>query len=387
MPAKRKSKSSHSAYRQKNSLHNKRNSDSSRDNCLAIIRLDSQSIRKKYIANFKRARTTYRKAREELDFFENEENPAFERWMFRECGQEISEIREVQRELQNKNRLLHRIQVASSLTGLDPAEAYRRILNGENPDERRDMYNEAYDDADEDWDEEDTEGAEFEDEFDDFFNAFNDFLNTLCGLEEDEDGEKDEEEQNRRRRVKDIYRDICRRLHPDAEGSNTDEELHIWYEVQEAYEDEDLDRLETLRAKTDIARGGVGKNMPVSDIQRLTDELRSARNSVRSLIRRARQAEGWGFFKRSQEELEEQAEIIRHDFRREKNFIKDDLDFVERRLEILQKQAQEMEKRQKKNTRQHASFSQQNQPSASARSKEQQAKAEPHPDQLEFDFS
>ncbi|MFW5996844.1 MAG: hypothetical protein ACOCQP_02415 [Lentisphaeria bacterium] len=334
---------------------------------LAIIPLDSQQVRKKYITKCKRAQTTYRKAREELDYFEKTEKPAFERWLYQQVGAYLTEHRELLSQIEAKQHLIQRIQMEAILTGSAPEEAYQRILDGESeldqPDEEWGKEDDFSDGEEEDWDDED---FSFEDDLNEFFDFLNDTMNEFMDMDEedeDEDEQEDfsEEEEQRDNRLKEIYRDICRRLHPDADGADTAEELEIWYEVQEAYNENDVERLETLRAKTDIAQGGLKQVTSVSAIQRITEEFRQARASIRSLIRRARKEEAWGFFKLTPEQLNRKSEITRRQLQEEKEYLRENLQEIESVLEDLdelrkarqQKQHQRRaSSRNKKNTSQ-----------------------------------
>ena len=359
------------------------------NNSLAVIPLDSQRVRKKFLSKCKHAQTTYRKARKALDYFEKTEKPAFERWVYQKIGADLTEHRELTSQVEAKQQLLHRIQMEVMFTGSEPEDAYQRILDGESELDKQqeewakeDDYN---DGEDQDWDEED---SSFEDELNDFFKFLHDTMNDFLGMDEEDETEPEKEEatqgeKQRDKRVKEIYRDICRRLHPDADGADTAEELEIWYEVQEAYNEKDVDRLETLRAKTDIAQGGLKQVSSVSAIQRITEEFRQARASIRSLIQRARKEEAWGFFQMTQEQIDRKAELKRHHLQEEKEYLREDMEEIESVLEDLD----ELRKAKQQKQHQPSASSRKNNNSSQKRKKQHSREKDVNPNQPEFDFS
>src|SRR5690606_666866 len=88
------------------------------------------------------------------------------------------------------------------------------------------------------------------------------------GPEEDEAGDPDEEE-----RLRNIYRELARMLHPDlrpgpGERTETDRDrLELWYEVQHAYGQRNLAVLETLKTLVRIRLGGGIDGERVSDLK------------------------------------------------------------------------------------------------------------------------
>jgi len=307
----------------------------------ALIFLDSSKIRKKYTALYKRARTTYSKAKKELDVFEKQDEPAFEQWLFSNLGPEISLLRELQRQLSGKQRLWKRILIESQLSGRSMHESYRRIQNGE-----EEIINkcEQHQGAAQEKDKNNFFSDEDEVDWEEAFNEFADFLrDSFNGSEfEEENGEKiNLRNEDYRLRLKSVYRDICRRLHPDAEGADTSEELEIWHHVQEAYQQNDLETLEILRAKTDIAQNTINSNTPISYIQRMTEEYKKARSSIRNSIRRARHNVAWGFSQWSHGKSEMILETNRRYFEEEVGELKKELDNIELFLKELEEQAEQ----------------------------------------------
>ena len=198
---------------------------------------------------------------------------------------------------------------------------------------------------------------------------------------------KQKSEKNYRRKLKAVYRDICRRLHPDADGADTSEELEIWHQVQEAYRQNDLEQLEILRAKTDIAQNGINQNTPISHIQHMTEEYKEARSSVRNLIRRARYSVAWGFSQWPDEKSAKILEANRRYIKNEAREVKEELEDIESFLDELEEVAELEKEEHEKSLRRQAV----NRKSRSGRGKQGRRKSgagrtSDSGSQLEFDF-
>ncbi len=95
-------------------------------------------------------------------------------------------------------------------------------------------------------------------------------------------------------RCRTLYRALARRLHPDR-GERTPHDMGLWYAVQEAYQQRDLDRLQILATHAEVIRGTVGKATSVSALRQLEASFRRARQSLRRVIRESRKDPAWGF--------------------------------------------------------------------------------------------
>src|SRR6202020_2367124 len=60
-------------------------------------------------------------------------------------------------------------------------------------------------------------------------------------------------------RIKELYRLLVRRLHPDLRADKDAEVSHFWHDVQEAYEQGNVERLEMLLALTDLQSNAAGE--------------------------------------------------------------------------------------------------------------------------------
>jgi two-component sensor histidine kinase len=119
--------------------------------CRALMIVDSSRIRKDSLKEFKRTRTSFKKAEKELSIFENEDQPAYQKWYRTELGPLHEEIKQVCEKIEALKSKMIRIQelaerkgwalqVATSLFELHPSEferierdleeTFQRIIDG-----------------------------------------------------------------------------------------------------------------------------------------------------------------------------------------------------------------------------------------------------------------
>lgn len=127
------------------------------------------------------------------------------------------------------------------------------------------------------------------------------------------------------RSVRDLYRELCRKLHPDAVGEMTPARQQLWTQVQDAYAERDVEALEALLARMELELdpASAAKAAP-SRLMALIQHLRNGLRSLQSLIRRGKREPAWGFSRwteakqhRVREALLEELAGERHHVRRE----------------------------------------------------------------------
>jgi hypothetical protein len=97
-------------------------------------------------------------------------------------------------------------------------------------------------------DEDDYVGEEDEDDpFARFFDEFERVFGESGSEDEDEFGGAVFSPKRTNARVKELYRALVRRLHPDARGEMSPQQREWWHQAQEAYQNEDAEQLEVLQ--------------------------------------------------------------------------------------------------------------------------------------------
>jgi hypothetical protein len=265
-------------------------------------------------------------ARREWKRFEREDRPAFARWMAATFGALLTRLRELEAQTLEKESLVAMIETEIMFTGERPHRAYQRVMKaraqpqpdaeaeaGHNspfeerpefeesgdPHERRDraIFEEALrgfmglDPAELDKAEYDKMFREFKQQVlgdsgseDPFYSA------RLPGAETPPPVEA---------RVKELYRVLVRRLHPDARADNDASVSALWHEVQEAYEAGNLDRLEMLLALTDLESNQTGPHTTLFQLKAALAELGRSLRALQKSLRAARRDQAWNFARTS----------------------------------------------------------------------------------------
>jgi len=96
-------------------------------------------------------------------------------------------------------------------------------------------------------------------------------------------------------RVKELYRLLVRRLHPDLRADGNVAVPALWHEVQEAYGASDIAQLEILLALSDIESERFSEQTSVSQMRALLAELERALFALEDSLRQARNDDAWDF--------------------------------------------------------------------------------------------
>jgi hypothetical protein len=96
-------------------------------------------------------------------------------------------------------------------------------------------------------------------------------------------------------RVKELYRLLVRRLHPDLRADGSATVSALWHEVQEAYAATDIAHLELLLALSDIESDRFSDQTSVAQMRTVLAELQRAVFALEDSLRQAREENAWNF--------------------------------------------------------------------------------------------
>lgn len=332
--------------------------------CRMLILLDAGPIRKKALQVLREVQGQLDRQTKAIQRFEQVHLPAFERWKAQHFGATLTELRELVFQLQQKGTLLDEIEWVFFDSGRrNPHAAYVRVTQRR---ETGEPFPEPKDDIDEDGD--DLTEADLKAAFEAFVEDTldidpgslpNDIYNNLFaefssafGTTYDADRPQAEPARapsasagKREPKIKNLYRDLARRLHPDTQAEKTFEarKKELWLEVQAAYQDGDLERLEVLAAKADLIEGLIGEHTTVSQIRGITSNLR---DSLRAVLQRLGMAErhiAWKFNeRRDHSKLQRrQGALLAQEIER----LRRDLAYIEKRLQYFMEPPKPKKKR------------------------------------------
>jgi hypothetical protein len=96
-------------------------------------------------------------------------------------------------------------------------------------------------------------------------------------------------------RVKELYRLLVRRLHPDLRADGSAAVSALWHEVQEAYAATDIAQLEILLALSDIEADPFNEETTLAQMRGVVAELKRALFALEDNLRQARDDDAWDF--------------------------------------------------------------------------------------------
>lgn len=263
--------------------------------------------------------------------FEREDRPSFVRWRAREFGPLLSELRDLEVQIRDSETLVHEVEMEMRRGFFDPQSAYQRVLfRRENPALAAEEASEPAHRPRARAGEEQKFFTEFEkealfqewvqkfigtnpDKLDDeaYTSTFEAFKSHMFRSSQDESApsqnfrraetardEPDEPEADATPvdlRVKELYRLLVRRLHPDVRADGSAAVSALWHEVQEAYAASDIAHLEILLALSDIESDRFSDQTSVSQMRAVLAELTRALFALEDSLRQARDDDAWGF--------------------------------------------------------------------------------------------
>ncbi|PKL18088.1 MAG: hypothetical protein CVV49_07830, partial [Spirochaetae bacterium HGW-Spirochaetae-5] len=133
-----------------------------------------------------------------------------------------------------------------------------------------------------------------------FDKAFSIFKEEYCAGQPADSGYGNNDAKNNPEtgtRLRDLYRDLARRLHPDSRKETGEQYDEIWHEVQTAYRENNLERMEMLAALCNIKTGDFYETASISQLIQVQQEYKKQLKALREQAKRAKDDPAWGFSK------------------------------------------------------------------------------------------
>ena len=293
----------------------------------ALIVVDQEPLRRAAAGQCAECLAGIDQARADLARFEREDRPAFARWMAATFGQTMTDIRRLEVQYAEKAGLAEAIEMEMILGGSQTHhEAYlvvmkrrERVARGFAPEPEEEPHAADASLADED-DDDDMDRFRWADKFEEYcaqelgvnpeqlnrreYDAlFKDFKRTLPAKDAGPKPRKAAPPPHAKagsgvvpqEAVKELYRRLVRRLHPDtrSDGDATVEE--VWHEVQAAYADGNVERLEALLAFVNVREERFGPHTSLAQMRAVFADLVRTLHALRRSIAEARKTPAWNF--------------------------------------------------------------------------------------------
>jgi hypothetical protein len=262
------------------------------------------------------------RARSGWHHFERKDKPAFARWRAREFGALLSTAREVEEQIRDAQRLIHEVEMEMRRIFQDAHTAYQRVMfRRAHPEEGEAESSRAREGSGRkvsDFEKEalfqewvksalGTNPDKMDDEaYTTSFEAFKSHM--FRGAPEEPRPNNRKAQRNRRAineegedearpadtRVRELYRRLVRRLHPDLRADGSTAVSALWHEVQEAYAASDVARMEILLALSDIEANRLA-DQTLAQLHAVRAELDRALRALEKSLLEARSEEAWDF--------------------------------------------------------------------------------------------
>jgi hypothetical protein len=303
----------------------RRKAESTRD-LVEIVLVDEAPIRARAGADCSCALTRLERARGRWHHFERKDKPAFARWRAREFGALLSKAREVEMQIRDRQALIHEVEMEMRRGFQDAHSAYQRVMfrranptampmeeNGVGARNQNGAARKLTEFEQEalfqDWVKRSlgTNPDKMDDEaYSATFEAFKSHM--FRGAVEEPrhptgrtrrqgsptPAQVPEAPEEVDARVKEVYRRLVRRLHPDLRADGSAAVSALWHEVQEAYAASDVARMEILLALSDIeTQRTTGQSL--SQMHALMVELKRATRALEKSLLEAEREEAWDF--------------------------------------------------------------------------------------------
>lgn len=244
--------------------------------CRAVVRGDGTGIRKKIKKDYEKALRDLENSRRVLDQFQQRDQPQFTRWLNSHFGALLTELRELNLKLAADEAVVFMVQDEVMFGGGSYARAYQRVMElRDNPEptpppppggeQIRDPF-------------EGGPGWGNPDDEDDTLKAIFEELLGEFGPDErpwEETGRQAGQTPQAAapahvsKQLKELYRAVVRRLHPDSQREMTAQKTEWWHQAQAAYEAGDAEQLEVILTLCEIGESGTTAHTSASLLQRI----------------------------------------------------------------------------------------------------------------------
>ena len=268
-----------------------------RSNPRALIPIDGKPIRKKARKAYEKARRDLDHARVQIEEFRTQHQPAFQRWINTNFGSQLTALRELREQVSEQQRLIAEVENYMWDHDVSEAVAYAAVQHRREQPVEADP-KPAPDDNDDPGPGDTHAKARFKDLSDEeayekFAHAFEEVFGERLppGFRPPKPSAKPTPTAS----VKDLYRTLVRKLHPDKQATMTAQMLEWWHEVQDAYAHNDTERLALILSQIELSQGETTAHTSVAMFQKLAAQIKVSLRELKREITQLRRDPAWKF--------------------------------------------------------------------------------------------
>ncbi len=275
----------------------------------AVVWVDGAPIRDKLRKEHEKASRDLENARRQVEHFHQVDGPEFARWLNSRFGALITELRELGQKVMADEALVAIVEDEAMLGGIPLAKAYQRVMAmraapEEPPPHRSDADETAGGRPHPDGGGPKAAGPSEAEEL------ARELFERLWGEMDDArygggplgrravPGVTDEAAA----RLKELYRAVVRRLHPDTQAEMTAQKTEWWHQAQAAYNAGDADQLEVILTFCEIRESGTTAHTSAGLLLRIIAQTKRGLREVKGQISRLHADPAWDFSRRKDKE-------------------------------------------------------------------------------------
>jgi hypothetical protein len=262
----------------------------STNDCNALVTVDGTQIRKKIKKGYEKVLRDLDISRKQLEQFSQIDLPEYTQWLNSHFGALLTELRELSQKLALDEELIFEVEDEVIFGADSYAHAYKRVMEYREKPEPTNPPNDGSDNP--------KEGKE------DWKNPVDDFFNQFFGETDSDPGPEPHRAKPHigstvtpsvSSRLKELYRSLVRRLHPDTQREMTAQKAEWWHQAQAAYQVDDAEQLEVILTLCEISEKGTTEHTSVSLLQRITENLKRSLRQIKRQISSQRKDPAWNF--------------------------------------------------------------------------------------------
>jgi hypothetical protein len=296
---------------------------------MALVLVDGRRIRQKIKEEYEKVVADLAAARAELDRFEQHDLPKFSRWVNSQFGALLTELRETARKLHECDERLAEMETEVIFLGVSPGRAYQRVMN---------RHRQAEAETSEDREERHANNSTRDDEPRRDYDS-----NPFDREDEPPPRRKTPKKIEIGARLKELYRALVRRLHPDMHKEVNRKKVEWWHQVQDAYEKGDEEQLEVILTLCEIDEAGNVEKASLSVLQRISKQFKKTLRQVRRRLEQSRKEPAWRFSVRK--DVAVLAESMKAQLMRDLRTMREELSMLEQQLAAWAHQARQIRHR------------------------------------------
>ena len=280
--------------------------------CTELLVVDQTPFLKKALSTCKRLRKELDKKQALLADFEGEDRAAFQRWLNSTHGATLTEVRELREEVSAYQFILHHLSHCAYYSFEEVPKLYQELFklkkkgmlySYEPPQAEDESYEEEDEGDDEDWD--NPFGANDDEDWEKLDDDMREFFDRMFGGggSGPGDGRGERRAESARKaandaQLKTCYRQLAKRLHPDHSELEERVREKRWHEIQEAYQNGDLEGLLRVEAICDMDEEGLSVKLGLARLRDLAAYHKSHLLPIRNALRAAKKDIAFGFAKK-----------------------------------------------------------------------------------------